>query len=211
MDKFAPKYRSDSFRCPHCQVVAVQSWRSLEEIEEFWENRYNSRYYAFQASKCYNCIKVCIWHFDSIIFPKDSIAPHPHLDIPDDVKNDYIEARNVFDASPRSSAALLRLGLQKLCKHLGEPGKNINADIGGLVKKGLPVGIQQAFDVVRVVGNNAVHPGEIEVENDPALVLAIFDLMNMLVEKMISEPKQLQYLYDKLPDGVKTGIEKRDS
>ena len=61
--------------------------------------------------------------------------------MPNAVSADYEEARAVYQDSPRSSAALLRLAIQKLCMELGQPGKNLNADIGELVNQGLPVRI----------------------------------------------------------------------
>src|SRR5258708_22812888 len=100
-----------------------------------------------------------------------AVNPLQLTDMPEDVADDYNEARAIFVSSPRSSAALLRLALQKLCKHLGEPGKDLNTDIGALVAKGLPTQIQQALDVIRVIGNNAVHPGQIDIREEKELVL----------------------------------------
>ncbi len=131
--------------------------------------------------------------------------------MPEDVKEDYEEARLVVEVSPRSAAALLRLALQKLMKHLGESGKNLNDDIANLVKKGLPEKIQKALDAVRVIGNNAVHPGELDLRDDKETALALFDLLNMIVEVMITQPKKVNEIYDKLPKGAKEAIEKRDS
>ena len=52
--------------------------------------------------------------------------------------------------------------LQKLCKVLGQSGNNINEDIKALVESGLDPRVQKALDAVRVVGNNAVHPGQMD-------------------------------------------------
>ena len=80
--------------------------------------------------------------------------------MPEDVRADFLEAASIVDASARGAAALLRLCIQKIVMALGGRGNNLNEDIGNLVEQRLiPQSIQQALDVVRVVGNNAVHPG----------------------------------------------------
>ena len=112
-----------------------------------------------------------------MVFPESSIAPLPNEDLPPDCMKDYSEARAIVEKSPRGSAALLRLSVQKLAVHLGGDGKNINDDIAHLVKNGLPVRVQQALDVVRVVGNNAVHPGEMNIDDQPKTALALFSLI----------------------------------
>ena len=127
------------------------------------------------------------------------------------IKNDYQEARQILPMSPRGSAALLRLVIQKLCKTLGEPGENINTDIGNLVAKGLPPIVQQALDIVRVVGNEAVHPGEMNVNDDVETATALFDLVNYIIEDRIAKPKSVQAIYDSLPPSKLKGIEARDS
>jgi hypothetical protein len=136
--------------------------------------------------------------------------PLPNPDLPGEIKGDYQEARSIVSRSPRGSAALLRLAIQKLCKELGEPGKNINEDIGSLVRKGLPTRVQRALDVVRVIGNEAVHPGQIEVSDNPAIAASLFRLVNIIAEHMISEPKAIAELYRSLPPDKLKGIEDRD-
>jgi hypothetical protein len=146
-----------------------------------------------------------------MMYPINAAVAMPSPDMPPDVASDYLEARAIFEASPRSSSALLRLAIQKLCKHLGQPGKNINDDIGALVKAGLPVEIQQALDYVRVIGNNAVHPGNLNVADNPDIARALFELINIIIEVMITRPRKIQSLYNSLPSGVLQAIQKRDT
>jgi hypothetical protein len=140
----------------------------------------------------------------------DEALPKPHDDMPGSVRRDYEEAMGVFKYSARSAAALLRLAIQKLCKELGERGKNINEDIGSLVAKGLPTHIQQALDIVRVIGNEAVHPGVIDVGDNPEIAMELFGLVNEIVEDQISKKKRIKATYDSLPKTKLDAIEKRD-
>jgi hypothetical protein len=137
--------------------------------------------------------------------------PKPHKDMPASVREDYEEAQDVFPYSARSAAALLRLALQKLCKELGEKGKNINADIGSLVKKGLSEHIQQALDIMRVVGNEAVHPGVINIRDNPEIAMELFSLINEIVEDQIAMKQRIKARYDSLPPNKLKGIEDRDA
>ena len=145
-----------------------------------------------------------------LIYPRKLTSPLPHKDLPESCKAEYEEARQVLEFSPRAAAALLRLNLQRLCKELGAKGDNINQDIGALVKKGLDRRVQQALDIVRITGNNAVHPGVMEGTDDKSMVEKLFTLVNLIVEEMITKPKELAELYGNLPETAKEGIEKRD-
>jgi hypothetical protein len=85
--------------------------------------------------------------------------------MPDDLKRDYEEARAILNRSPRGAAALLRRAIQKLCMHLpGDESKDICVDIGAVVRKGLAERVQEALDAVRVIRNDAVHPGMIDLQ-----------------------------------------------
>lgn len=147
----------------------------------------------------------------SMVYPNSSIAPMPSPDLPDDCKTDYLEAREILSRSPRGAAALLRLVLQKLCKHLGGKGKKIDDDIGWLVReKNLSVKIQKALDIVRVIGNDAVHPGELDLNDAPETAIKLFKLINLIVDEMITQPKSIDALFEVLPENKRNAIEKRD-
>ncbi|UAW99940.1 DUF4145 domain-containing protein [Halopseudomonas nanhaiensis] len=142
-----------------------------------------------------------------MIYPKKSIATPPNVDLSESIQADYREAASVLADSPRAAAALLRFALQKLCVQLGEQGKNINDDIKNLVKKGLNPLVQKSLDALRITGNNAVHPGELDLSEEPDRVLKLFELINFIANKMITEPKEIESFYEGLPSGAIQAVE----
>jgi hypothetical protein len=161
-------------------------------------------------SKCFSCNQLTVWRNDQILYPPSRYGEEPHPELPQDVKLDFEEARTILELSPRGAAGLLRLCVQKLCVHLGESGGNINADIASLVAKGLPVEVKQALDVVRVIGNEAVHPGQIDLKDDRKTASQLFNIVNFITERMIAQPMKLKALHDGLPADKLEQIEKRD-
>ena len=105
---------------------------------------------------------------------------------------------------------MLRLAIQKLCIDLGEKGKDLNEGIGNLVKKGLPSLVQKSLDAVRVIGNEAVHPGTLDLKDDRDTATTLFKLVNIIAEQMISNQKHVDEIYSKLPEGKRQAIEERD-
>lgn len=161
-------------------------------------------------STCYNCKEISIWVYDQIVYPSTKIDVKPNQDLPSNIAKLFEEAREIAGSSPRGAAALLRLSIQYLCKELGETGKDINKDIASLVSKGLHPLVQKALDVVRVIGNEAVHPGEINLEDNHDTVLQLFDIINLIAGQMITHPKQVEEMYVGLPANKLQGIEQRD-
>lgn len=162
-------------------------------------------------SQCQICKIRSIWIEGKMVYPVHSTAPYPNDDMPDDVKRDFMEAREIVERSPRAAAALLRLATERLVIHLGgDPNSKINTNIQFLVdNKGLRIDIQQALDTLRVVGNEAVHPGTIDVDNKGDAI-NLFDLMNIIVTTMITDKKLISELYQRLPPAKLKEIEKRN-
>lgn len=163
------------------------------------------------ASLCSSCKKVTLWNGGLVMYPKASSAPHPSPDLPGECLPDYREAACIVNDSPRGAAALLRLAIQKLCVQLGGKGKKIDDDIAFLVaEKELPERARKALDAVRVIGNNAVHPGEMDLRDDVETAIALFKAINVIVHATITQPREMDALYDGLPDGAKAAADRRD-
>jgi len=212
----SPQHGKAAFHWARCNVYAAQTWFSVHHTElnvTAGQIPYNqeTQINTLQVRRCAHCNQYSFWIGQKLLFPEIIGAPLPHPETPDIVKADFEEARAVFGRSPRSSAALLRLAIQKICKHLGQPGKNLNHDIGPLVTAGLPVQIQRSLDIVRVVGNNQVHPGVLDVRDDPETATSRFELVNAIVEDRIARPKQIDTLYMKLPEAARKQIEGPDA
>ena len=70
--------------------------------------------------------------------------------------------------------------------------------------------MQQALDAVRVIGNEAVHPGQMAVSDDPAIAATLFGLVNFIAEKMISERETIEQFCGSLPPEKLAQIQRRD-
>lgn len=206
----SPTLHAEAFNCTRCRVFAKQDWYYLTGASQpsGYGRQYENR--EFTLSKCNSCGEPTIWHGDSMIYPLHSTAELPNEDLPTDIHADFEEARLIANLSPRGAAALLRLAVQKLCRHLGESGGNINSDIASLVSKGLPAKVQEALDSVRVIGNEAVHPGILDLKDDRQTAEMLFRLVNFIAHKMITEPHEIAEIYGKLPPDKLAGIAKRD-
>jgi hypothetical protein len=181
----------------------------------FLEKGDDSTYCDFVAnnlyiSKCYHCKKITVWVHDNIVFPPEKQGILPNQDLPDDIIQDFEEARTIVGLSPRGAAALLRLCIQKLCVFLGEKGKDLDKDIASLVAKNLNPLVQKSLDIVRVIGNEAVHPGLIDLNDNRDTANKLFNLINSIADQMITNPKNVEKLYEQLPEGKRKAIEERN-
>lgn len=152
-----------------------------------------------------------------MIYPQALTICPPVDNMPECIKELYEEARSIAHLSPRGAAALLRLALDKLCDEVCEDCKQakfngkIDQKIGVLVANGLSSKLQKAFDFVRVTGNDAVHElGLIDIQDNPEIVNALFALLNLITEKMITENKEIDNLYNLIPESRRDKIEERN-
>lgn len=212
MKYIAPNKDLKAFTCPHCHTLS-QMHRETHRFNNDVENKGNGTLILVNVvtiCKCANCGKKILWVNNDYAYP-DLQPIESNMDMPDSVKQLYEEAGLIYTKSPRAACALLRLAIDRLCNELGETDRDINKNIAALVKRGLSVEVQQALDIVRVVGNKAVHPGHIAFDVDSVETAeTLFMLINIIVDRLISEPKHIEEMFEKLPDSVKDAVKKRD-
>ena len=208
-----PRKNLLKYTCPHCNTLA-QMLSDTHHFQSDWAKSPESGnmilFNRLTIHRCECCGKKIIWIDDKYVYP-DVVAEEANQDMPESVKQLYNEAALITSKSPRAACALLRLAIDRLCNELGETDRDINKNIGALVAKGLPETVQKALDIVRVVGNKAVHPGQIVFDvDDNATANMLMRLLNMIVTRMITEPNEINTLYQGLPESVKKSIADRD-
>lgn len=201
MPNLTLNFKKNIFQCPHCGISTKHEWYNLAKgkIAKNGINYYEAFIPNFYLSLCSKCKKYTVWLNDKIIYPDLSFAPWPTQDMPLDIKDGYLEARGVVTSSPKAASALLRMCLRNLMIHLGESGKNIELDISNLTKKGLPKKFHHALWAAGVIGAGATKPNEINLKDDVDTAIALFNLLNKIVEATISQQKKVKRLYTKLP------------
>ncbi len=210
----AKKTRDEKARAPLERFI--QHFRRMLQGNPFLEPDNSDLYHApilenVFVSRCYTCEALAIWLHDRLLYPHMVTGPSPNPDLSEEVRRDYMEAREILNLSPRGAAALLRLAVEKICKELGAEGKNINEQIAFLVSTGLDVEVQQALDAVRVIGNEAVHPGQMDLHDDRETATKLFGLVNFIAEDQISRPKQRKAIYEMIPEGKRKAIDTRNA
>ena len=174
---------------------------------EIWQRDLNNVY----ASSCAHCSEAALWVGERMVFPENQGVERPHPNMPKEVRRVFEEARSVSPFSPRAAMALLRLCVEMLCRHLGEDSDNLNDAIGSLVRKGVSREVQKLMDVVRVTGNDAVHPGKIDDGDDAPSAESLFRAINFIVEQMMRQPKEIDRLFSGLPKEKRSAIQRRDA
>lgn len=212
-----PEFEKQAFNCPNCTAFSKHDWKTIfinETKGEFLQiipMNTTGKIIELKLCKCENCGYISFWYNKKLVWPLNTGVEAPLDEMPEDIKELYKEASSIVELSPKGSCAILRLALQKLCNRLAEQDekKKLDEAIKILVSKGLPSTLQKAMDIVRIVGNEAVHPGEINVDDNKEIAIALFRLMNIIVEKVIVEPKEIDDFYSLMPKDKIKGIENR--
>jgi hypothetical protein len=215
-----PSYEAPRFTCPRCGTLAEQIWWILSRHNPGGGGPIN----GYQWCVCQSCEQPSLWRVDprsmlpgstltaQMVWPVEG-GPPPHDDMPGEARRHYEQARKVLGASPQAAAALLRVATEAIVHHLLErDGLMLDKGIEELVRQGrIRTDVKKACDVLRVTGNNMLHPGQISATQDTeSVALRLFELVNLIVAQAITEPALIESLYADLPPEKIAGIETRD-
>lgn len=234
-DHEEPTYGAGSFRCPSCGALTGQTWlEGVKQVEfaglqlaqcqvstcaeyTLWVGRAGGGRSAdgdllrFKRLRTEG-LQPSSLHPPRMIWPPSTaVGPVPNQDMPDSARADFEEARRAIPVSPRGGCALARLALQKVCDDLAGSAGGIDANIKKLVADGLSETVQQALDAVRVIGNEAVHPGQLDLSDDRATATVLLELINYIVDERVTKPKTIKAIYETLPKSKRAAIDARDN
>lgn len=225
MEETRPVHGSLAFTCPHCRAFTQQTWATTVVIAG--DEGEAQPWSDIDRATCFVCREHSVWLCGrryipglgshpswEMIWPLQAGGTLPHPRLPERLAPLHREAREVIAASPRSAAALLRLLTEDLLQELADPKKKLNENIGQLVREGkLGQQEQRMADYLRISGNSAVHPAQLEVADGDMAARAdlMFTFVNLLVEKFIALPAMANEAYAQLPEGAREAIERRDS
>jgi hypothetical protein len=131
--------------------------------------------------------------------------------MPAEIKEDYNEARAIAEESPRASTALLRLATKQLLASIDAAGKSPYRMLGTLAEEGvIDERVQHADNSLRVYGNESVHPATVNVSDDDETAMKLFELLNYIVRRTITDEAFVESMYSSVPDSQTERAESGD-
>jgi Domain of unknown function (DUF4145) len=197
-----------SAKCPHCGVTIA--WVTTRGDYVVGDETGTLRYEALTCPECKKAI-VQLIHSASgttaeqpwtetrmIAWPRASNRTPAPPQVPDAIRQDYVEACLVLIDSPKASAALSRRCLQHILRDAAKvkPG-NLAAEIDqAIAARLLPTSLNESLDAVREIGNFAAHPtksqhsGEV-IEVEPGEAEWNLDVVEALMDVLYVQPAAL--------------------
>ena len=184
-----------TFTCPFCGKEQSYSEANTKcscapnNVNLFQKNDEDTIIYHIKCSNT-ECGKyIIVGRFFTTNKQFDILPQHVHKNypnyIPKQIRDDYIEAADIIELSPKAAATLFRRCLQGMIHDFWDiHEKNLNAEITELQNK-VSSSMWKALDGIRKIGNIGAH-----MESD----------VNLIVDIDISEAKKLQKLIELLFD-----------
>ncbi|MFP3766292.1 hypothetical protein [Prevotella intermedia] len=177
----APGRNLDSFTCPHCNVLSLMTFGIHHFDQDIITDEMN------------NPLLVNNFGYESYTYSNELKIARCHSC---GKKIIWIDNEYVYP----------NIVAEEVNPDLPESVKQLYNEAGLIYNQSL-----RAADLVRVVGNNAVHPGKIAFDvDDITTAKSLMRLINMIGQIMITDPKDIDNMYSQLPESTQKSIERRD-
>jgi ssDNA-binding Zn-finger/Zn-ribbon topoisomerase 1 len=227
LSQFTHYEAGSSGKCPHCQhivffntprkgkIVLPTGGIQYLDTKLATESEDEGEKVFVYSSQCPNCKKPIVVAKIEIeekppvyrlVHPFNVVRTAPS-DVPEEIREDFLEAAAVLPVSEKASAALSRRCLQHLLTERGYKGKDLNEQIEKVVKD-LPPRIAENLDAVRVIGNFAAHPIKSKqtgliVDVEPEEANWTLDVLEELFEYFYVQPKKAEEKRKRLEEKLK--------
>lgn len=205
--------------CPYCNLAINLDTKEVNIIGIAWDDLDSNDGSGFELKHglCPSCdgliiiisegrvqfygghISMIEYRKESLIYPKGKPNKTLPLEVDGIYRDDFMEAYQVLDISPKASAAISRRLLQHLLREkFNITASNLSKEIEIFISRtDVPTYIVESVDAIRNIGNFAAHPmkststGEIiDVEYGEAEWL--LQVLEALFDFCIVQPKRLE-------------------
>lgn len=211
-----------SHTCPYCNTTYMYDSRLVQDHQiAFQQNTAIGRLNILQH-RCPYCQKIHVFissngtcwggefHFS---YPPANAMYLPDY-IPEPLRQDYLEAVEIADLSPKASATLARRCLQGMIHDFWDVHeKNLNAEITTL-KSRIPRKQWEAIDAIRKIGNIGAHMEnnvELIVDVDPDEAKKLLKVIEMLFKTWYIRQHEDDILLDEVKEMAAEKEEARSS
>ncbi|EEK55914.1 hypothetical protein [Bacillus cereus] len=204
---YIEQYLKEEFECPHCEERAKQLWFAIKQqpwedpkvypllletsswsqVSDISFDRDNSfellKKWEFEISTCDSCMEYIIWKNERPLLGDSKIISLPHESMPDNVKQLYSEAKNVFFDSHIAANILLRLALKELIQYI-EKNKLIDCNSDKL-SINLDTSLSHTLESLGILEDEGFFSPFLnnkEVIKIDEVTLTIFEVVNLIVE-----------------------------
>lgn len=214
-----PKLNDKSFKCLCCHITTTHSWNdhvvalSSEHINYLEGSNHHEKANVIKYVRgeshinhivlddvyvtiCDHCHKPTIWLNDNQtlkpVLPSDNQYPSASDKMPQKVKDLYNQAGSIADKSPRAANAMLRSAIEELMYIIMKTQGDLNDMIDRAYNKNIiTTHIKKSLHSIRLLGNNALHPNQIRIEDDVD-TNDIFNIINHIVDVTIHHQEVIE-------------------
>ena len=89
------------------------------------------------------------------------------------------------------------------CIELGYKKGTLYEKINEFIGEDKGSDLEHSLTSVRVIGNDCVHSGVLDIKDNKAIAIALFNILNYIIEDTLTKKRKIDEIYDIIPDSKK--------